>query len=90
MFTSGGVDMHVHLFIDHCCVNVFICVLNFRGWSQPQNHLNSIFPVYSIEYLLCLKLSWHNIHMSREGEDRGGKTEGRGGRNETEGEVSEG
>ena len=34
-FTSGGVDVHARLFVDHRCVNVFICVLNFRGWSQP-------------------------------------------------------
>ena len=53
-----SVDMCVHLFIDHCCLTVFIRVLNSRGWSQPQNHFNSeIFPVYSIDYLLCLKLS---------------------------------
>ena len=45
--------MHVHVFVDHCCVTVFIRVLNFRGWSQPQNHFNSeIFPVYSMDYLL--------------------------------------
>ena len=30
MFTSGGVDVCSHLFVDHCCVNVFICMLNFR------------------------------------------------------------
>ena len=45
--------MHVHLFVDHCCVTVCIRVLNFCGWSQPQNHFNrEIFPVYSIDYLL--------------------------------------
>ena len=45
--------MCVHLFGDLCCVTVFICVLNFCGWSQPQNHFNSeIFPVYNIDYLL--------------------------------------
>ena len=45
-----------------------------------------------IECQLCLKLSWHNIHVPREGEDRGktGKKEGRGGRNKTEGKVREG
>ena len=40
-FTSGGVDVHAHLFVDHHHVNVFIPVLNFRGWSQPQNYFNS-------------------------------------------------
>ena len=28
-FTLGGVDGRACLFIDHCCVNVFIRVLNF-------------------------------------------------------------
>ena len=32
MFTSGGVDVHHH------CVNVFIHMLNFHSWSQPQNY----------------------------------------------------
>ena len=34
-FTLGGVDMCARLFVGHCCVNVFTCVLNFRDWSQP-------------------------------------------------------
>ena len=29
MFTSGGVDVHALLFVDHHCVNVFIRVSNF-------------------------------------------------------------
>ena len=37
------------IFVDHCCVNVFIHVLNFRGWSQPRNYFNSeIFPIYGM------------------------------------------
>ena len=28
-FTLRGVDVCTRLFVDHCCVNVFICVLNF-------------------------------------------------------------
>ena len=45
--TSGGVDVRARLFVDHRCVNVFIRVLNFRGWSQPRNYFNSeIFPTY--------------------------------------------
>ena len=89
--------MCVHLFVEHCCVTVFIRVLNSRGWSQPQNHFNSeIFPVYSIDYLLCLKLSWRNIHMPREerteeerwrGEGKDGRKRGKDGgeRGKTEG-----
>ena len=47
VINSGGVDVRTHLFIDHRHVNVFICVLNFHSWSQPQNYLNSkIFPIY--------------------------------------------
>ena len=34
-FTLGGVDMCARLFVDRCCVNAFIHVLNFRDWSQP-------------------------------------------------------
>ena len=30
-FTSGGVDVRAHFIVDHCCVNVFTRVLNFRG-----------------------------------------------------------
>ena len=45
--------MRVHLSVDHYYVNVFICMLNFCGCSQPQNHFNSeISLVYSIDYLL--------------------------------------
>ena len=40
-FTLGGVDMCTHLFIDHRCINVFIHILNFCGWSQPQNYFSS-------------------------------------------------
>ena len=86
--------MCVHLFVDHCCVNVYIRVLNSHGWSQPQNHFNSeIFPVYSIDYLLCLKLRGQRGKDGGERgktEGRGGKTEGRGEINRTEGEVREG
>ena len=46
-FTPGGVDVCACLFVDHCCINVFIRVFNFRGWSQPRNYFNSeIFPIY--------------------------------------------
>ena len=39
--------------VDHCHVNVFICVLNFRGWSQPRKYFNSeIFLIYSKLLLL--------------------------------------
>ena len=34
-FTSGGGDARGRLFIDYCCVTVFICVSNFCCWSQP-------------------------------------------------------
>ena len=40
-FTLGGVDMRARLFIDHCCVYVFICMLNFRSWSEQRNYFNS-------------------------------------------------
>ena len=46
-FTSGGVDMHARLFVDHLPVNVFIRVLKFRSWSQLRNYFNSeVFPIY--------------------------------------------
>ena len=32
--TPGGVDVRGSLFVDRRRVNVFICMLNFRGWSQ--------------------------------------------------------
>ena len=39
--------VHGSLFVDYRHVNVFICVLNFRGWSQPRNYFNSkILPTY--------------------------------------------
>ena len=47
-FTPGGVDVRARLFVDHRCVNVFIRVFNFRGWSQLRNYFNSeIFLIYS-------------------------------------------
>ena len=47
-FTSGGVDLHAHLSIDHCHVS-FFSVFNFCGWPRPRNYFNSeIFPIYSI------------------------------------------
>ena len=33
-FTPGGVDVRTRLFVDLRRVNVFIRVLNFRGWSH--------------------------------------------------------
>ena len=42
--------VHAHLFGDHRHVNVFICMLNFCGWSQLQNYFNSeIFPICTIK-----------------------------------------
>ena len=44
-----GVDICACLFVDHCCVQVFIRVLNFHGWSQPRNYFNSeIFLIYGM------------------------------------------
>ena len=38
-----------NLFIDHRRINVFTCVLNFCGLSQPRNSFNSeIFPIFTI------------------------------------------
>ena len=34
-FTSESVSMHAYLFTRH--INVFIRMLNFRGWSPPRN-----------------------------------------------------
>ena len=49
-FTSGGVNVHARLFGDHRHVNVFICMLNYCGWSQLQNYFNSeIFPICTIK-----------------------------------------
>ena len=31
-----------------------------------------------LQLSVCLKLSWRNIHMPREGEDRGGRQRGEG------------
>ena len=46
-FTSGGVDVHAHLFVDHCCAYFRIRVLNFHGWSQLRNYFNSeIYLIY--------------------------------------------
>ena len=34
---------------NHRRINVFIRMLNFRGWSHPRNYFNSeIFPIYGI------------------------------------------
>ena len=39
--------MRGSLLVDHCHVNDFICILNFRGWSQPLKFFTSkIFPIY--------------------------------------------
>ena len=39
--------MRAPLFADHRHVNVYIHMLNFRSWSQPQNYFNSkIFLIY--------------------------------------------
>ena len=55
--------------IYHRFVNVFIRVLNFRGWSQPRNYFNSeIFPIcgniMSQLSRLCV-VCWHNFELSR-------------------------
>ena len=43
-FTSGGLDIRTHLFIDHRHVKFFVCVLI----SQSQNNfISEIFPIYS-------------------------------------------
>ena len=49
-FTSGGVNLRILIFIDHCCrVFYSIFTLNFHGWSQPWNYFNSeIFLIYGI------------------------------------------
>ena len=49
-FTSGGMDVRVEAYLfDHRRINVFICVLNFRGWSQLRNYFNSeIWYVYTL------------------------------------------
>ena len=48
-FTSGGVEMRACLFIDHCCVNVFIQVLNFAVGLNCENYFNSeIWLIYNI------------------------------------------
>ena len=63
-FTLGDVDVRAYLFVDHRCINVFICVLNFRSWSQPRNYFNSnIFKVYGIlgPYLLNHFGTWWSI-----------------------------
>ena len=42
--------------------NFIFCVLNFRGWSRPQNYFNSeIFPIYSMFQtpLNCQRVWWH-------------------------------
>ena len=33
-FTLRSVDMRAHFIVDHCCINLFICVLNFHGWEN--------------------------------------------------------
>ena len=40
-FTPRGVDVHARLLVDHRCINIFICMLNFHGWFQPWNYLNT-------------------------------------------------
>ena len=58
-FTLGGVDVRTHFIVDHCCVNVFIRVLNFRSWSQPRNYFNSkIFPTYGILVWILINAMW--------------------------------
>ena len=48
-FTTGGVDVRAHLFVDHRHVNVSICVLNFHGLFQPRKYFKSdIFLIYGI------------------------------------------
>ena len=65
-FTSGGVDIGTHLFIDHCCVHVFIRMLNFHGRSQPRNYFNSeIFPIYGIWDLCTLVRFSFRMHTDR-------------------------
>ena len=50
MFISGGADVCACLFVDHCCVNVSIRVLNF---AVGLNHDNSeVFPDLTVYVLL--------------------------------------
>ena len=50
------------LFVDHHRINVFIYVLNFRNWFQPQNYFNSeIFLSYGILPLALLSSSISQI-----------------------------
>ena len=57
-FTLRGVDVCTRLFVDHCCVNVFICVLNFlltAKFSQSK--------VSSLSFINVLKpFTW--LHIS--------------------------
>ena len=48
------------------CVKCSICVLNFRGWSQPRNYLNSeIFPIYGMYYTVVKNSNRStNIHTT--------------------------
>ena len=46
-FTSVGVELRAHLFIDHHHVMLFFFrVFNFCGWPRQRNYFNSeIFPI---------------------------------------------
>ena len=49
IFTSGGVDLHARLFIDHHCISCFFftCLI----WPQLRNYItcnSEIFPIYGI------------------------------------------
>ena len=49
-----------HLILEIFCVKCFICVLNFRSWSQPQNYFNSeIYPIYGM--FVCMYIIWYNV-----------------------------
>ena len=63
-FTSGGMDMRACLFVDCRRVNVFICMLNFCSWSEPQKCFNSeIFLIYGTLYTSILLSAYKNVHV---------------------------
>ena len=49
-FTTGDMDVHTRLIIDHRCVNVFTHVLNFVGSLNRKIILTAKFP--DLRYLL--------------------------------------
>ena len=53
------------LFIEHrhCCVNVFIRMLNFRSWSQPRTYFNSeISSIYVVR--LYQQMQWPLVALT--------------------------